>query len=102
MTKQAGSTDEEDGEIFFKLRLYIAGASSLSLRAVQNINDFLEQELKGKYNLEVIDIRQQPLLAIKENITALPVLVKYEPSPRKLLIGDMGDDTRVRKGLGLL
>jgi circadian clock protein KaiB len=99
-------TDNHDGRdkndlFFFQLRLYIAGASSISLRAVRNLNEFLEGELKGNYDLEVIDIRQQPALAITENITALPVLVKYEPLPKKLLIGDMSDPVRIKRGLGL-
>lgn len=91
-----------DEVLFFQLRLYIAGASSISLRAVRNLNEFLEGELKNRYDLEVIDIRQQPALAITENITALPVLIKYEPSPKKLLIGDMSDRARIKRGLGLV
>lgn len=101
MTVELKNGSDEDEKLFFHLRLYVAGASSISQRAIHNLNGYLGTELSGKYSLEIIDIRQQPVLAITENITALPVLIKYKPLPKKLLIGDMSDVERIRRGLGL-
>src|SRR6185312_5122207 len=92
----------DDTLLFFRLRLYIAGASSISSRAIYNLKHFLEEKLNENYDLEVVDIRQQPALAAAENITASPVLIKYEPIPKKLLIGDMSNEEQLKRGLGLI
>lgn len=86
----------------FELRLFVAGSSPASLRAISNLRQILERELPGRYELSIIDIHQQPALAQEDNITAVPVMVKKKPFPRRLLVGDMSDTRRVLRGLGLL
>jgi circadian clock protein KaiB len=85
----------------YVLKLYITGASPNSTRAVNNIKIFCEKYLRNRYDLEVIDIYQQPLMAQNEQVIALPLLIKSFPLPKKRLIGNMSDTVRVLKGLGL-
>lgn len=90
---------ENDPE--YRLRLFVAGTSSLSMRAIENLQTILSQHLEGKYQLEVIDVHQQPLIALNEDITAVPMLVKKSPGPVRKLIGDMSDKAKVLRGLGI-
>jgi len=86
----------------YVLKLYITGASPNSTKAVNNIKNICETFLKDRYELEVIDIYQQPLLATSEQIVALPLLIKSLPLPAKRLIGNMSNKEKVLKGLDLL
>jgi len=83
------------------LRLFVTGILPNSARAVVNIKAICEQYLKGRYELEIIDIYQQPALALTEDIIAIPVLIKKFPLPEESLIGDMSDIENVLKGLNL-
>ncbi|MGS0754836.1 circadian clock KaiB family protein [Roseateles sp. GG27B] len=83
------------------LRLYIAGSSSKSMLAIENIKNICECYLHGKYELQVIDLFQQPHLARGEQIIAAPTLVKKLPLPLRRMIGDMSDAERVLMGLDL-
>ena len=83
------------------LKLYITGASPNSAKAISNIKVICEKYLKNGYKLEIIDIYQQPAIARKEEIVALPLLVKSYPLPVKRLIGNMSDTEKVLKGLEL-
>jgi circadian clock protein KaiB len=85
----------------YVLRLYIAGTSSKSMRAVANIKEICEGSLKNRYDLEVIDIYQQPVLMKGEQIIAAPTLVKKLPLPLRKFIGDMSDTERILVGLDL-
>jgi len=85
----------------YVLKLYITGASPNSTKAVNNIKNICETFLKDRYELEVIDIYQQPLLAKSEQIVALPLLIKSLPLPAKRLIGNMSNKEKVLKGLDL-
>jgi circadian clock protein KaiB len=85
----------------YELRLFVAGSSPASLRAINNIREILEEHLHGRYELDIIDIHQQPELAQQENITAVPVLLKRSPAPKRLLVGDMSNTQKVLRGLGL-
>lgn len=89
-------------EPVYKLRLFVTGTSPASVRAINNLHVILEQHLKGRYELEIIDVYQQPLLAKSEDITAIPVLIKKDPKPVRRLVGDMSDESKVLRGLGLL
>lgn len=91
---------ERDREKFI-LRLFVTGATPNSTRAVSNTKRICETLLKNNYELEIIDIYQQPLLAEKEQIIAAPLLIKKFPLPEKRLIGDMSDTAKVLKGLGI-
>jgi circadian clock protein KaiB len=85
----------------YVLRLYIAGTTSKSVRAVANIKEICENSLKNRYDLEVIDIYQQPVLVKGEQIIAAPTLVKQLPLPLRKFIGDMSDTERILVGLDL-
>jgi circadian clock protein KaiB len=85
----------------YVLRLYIAGTTSKSIRAVANIKEICESSLKNRYDLEVIDIYQQPVLIKGEQIIAAPTLVKKLPLPLRKFIGDMSDTERILVGLDL-
>ena len=71
------------------LRLYVTGGSTHSRRAIENIKRLCEEHLKGGYDLEVIDLYQQPELARDEQLVAIPTLIKYHPLPAKRFVGDM-------------
>jgi circadian clock protein KaiB len=105
MKKQKSGDAEQNRDTFlpekFVLRLFVTGASPNSVRAIQNIKKLCETHLMQGYELEIIDIYQQPLVAQREQIVALPMLVKSAPLPFKRLIGDMSDTTKVLNGLGL-
>jgi len=79
----------------YVLRLYVAGATPASRRAIENVTRLCEQHLSGRYELQVIDIYQQPELASIVEIVAVPTLVKVLPSPLRKLIGDMSRVERV-------
>ena len=85
----------------YVLRLYVAGSTSKSIRAVTNIKEICENSLKNRYDLEVIDIYQQPVLMKGEQIIAAPTLVKKLPLPLRKFIGDMSDTERILVGLDL-
>ena len=81
------------------LHLYVAGMNSKSLQAVENIKRVCEEYLSGRYQLDVIDIYQQPILAKNGQIVAAPTLIKELPLPLRKLIGSMSDTKRVLVGM---
>ncbi len=85
----------------YVLRLYVAGTTPRSLLAIRNIKRICEQFLRGRYDLEVIDVYQQPTLAKGEQIIAAPTLIKKLPLPLRKFIGDMADQERILVGLDL-
>ncbi len=85
----------------YLLRLYVTGLTPKSIRAIQNLKKICEENLKGRYELEVIDIYQHPTLAKDEQIVAVPMLIKKLPPPLHRLIGDMSDKERILLGLDL-
>ncbi len=85
----------------YLLKLYITGASPNSVKAVNNLKIICEQYLKGRYELEIVDIYQDPLTAKNEQIVALPLLIKSRPLPVRRLIGNMSDTKKVLEGLEL-
>jgi circadian clock protein KaiB len=85
----------------YVLRLFISGMLPNSVRAVINVKTICEKYLKGRYELEVIDIYQQPELALSEDLIAIPVLIKKFPLPEEKMIGDLSDTQKVLSGLGI-
>jgi len=83
------------------LRLYITGATPRSTQAVLNIRKICEEYLRGRYDLEVIDMYQQPILAEGEQIIAAPTLIKKLPLPLRRFIGDLSNIDRILVGLDL-
>ncbi len=93
---------EEVSEERYMLRLIITGISPNSVRAVVNAKAICEKYLLGRYELEIIDIYQQPSLALAEQIIAIPVLIKKLPLPEERVIGDLSDTVMVLDGLNLV
>ena len=89
------------GKERYVLRLFVAGISTNSTRAIINIKAICEKYLKDRYELEIIDIYQLPELAISEEIIVIPILIKQFPLPEERFIGDMSDTKKVLKGLNL-
>ena len=85
----------------YVLRLYVTGMTTRSERAVRNLQGICDEYLKERYDLEVIDIYQQPVLAKGEQIIAAPTLIKKLPLPMRRIIGDMSNRDRVLVGLDL-
>jgi len=85
----------------YVLRLYVTGMTPKSTRAIANIGELCKEHLAGRYELEVIDIYQQPKLTKEEQIIASPTLIKKLPLPLRRLIGDMSDTERVLVGIDL-
>ena len=83
------------------LRLYITGMTPRSAQAIENVRAICEEHLHGAYELEVIDLYQQPVLAKGEQIIAAPTLIKRLPLPLRRIIGDMSNTDRVLIGLDL-
>jgi circadian clock protein KaiB len=84
------------------LRLYVTGMTSRSARAFNNLRAICDEYLHGRYDLEVIDIYQQPALTKGEQIIAAPTLIKKLPLPIRRIIGDMSNRERVLLGLDLV
>jgi circadian clock protein KaiB len=84
------------------LKLYVTGITTRSARAIENLQNFCEKHLAGRYELQVIDVYQQPELTRSEQIVAIPTLIKKLPLPLRRLIGDMSDEERVLVGLDIL
>jgi circadian clock protein KaiB len=85
----------------YVLKLYVTGATGRSLRAIANIKAICEQYLKGRYELEVVDVYERPEVLREDQIVAVPTLVKKLPLPLRLLVGDLSATTQVLHGLGL-
>jgi circadian clock protein KaiB len=92
---------QESGNEKYVLRLYVTGLTPRSTKAIQNIRKTCEENLKGRYELEVVDIYQQPEFAKKEQIVAAPTLIKKLPLPLRKIIGDMSDKERILAGLDI-
>ena len=84
------------------LRLFITGILPNSIRAVVNCKALCEKYLENRYDLEIIDIYQQPDLAVNEDIIAVPVLIKKFPLPEERVIGDLSDIEKVLQSLDLI
>ena len=83
------------------LKLYIAGMTPLSLRSIANAKRICEEHLSDRYQLEVIDISQEPQLAKESQISAVPTLIRVFPLPLRRVVGDLSDTQHVLLGLDL-
>lgn len=83
----------------YVLRLYVSGLTPNSQRAIENVRKICREHLEGRYQLEVIDIYQQPIFAKEGQIIAAPTLVKELPPPLRKFIGDMSQTERILLGL---
>ena len=109
MERKRGKTSTEEFEkaaaernrAKYVLRLYVAGMTPKSTQAIANVKRICNEHLSGRYELEVIDIYQQPKLAKGEQIIAAPTLIKKLPLPLRRLIGDMSNTERFLVGIDL-
>ena len=107
MAKKAAATKLEDArnrtpkKPLYELRLYIAGLTPQSQRAIKTVQAVCQEHLAGRYDLKIIDIYQQPVLAKDEQIVAVPTLIKHLPQPLRKLIGSMADAKTLLVGLDL-
>lgn len=99
--RKTKSTPVDAGRSAYLLRLYVNDSTASSERAVVNLKRVCEEHLKGRYDLEIIDIHKQAKLARDEQIVAVPTLIKRLPAPLQRLVGDMSDLNKVLVGLDL-
>ena len=85
----------------YQLRLYVAGQTPKSILAFTNLRRICEEHLLGRYEIEIVDLRQDPQLAHGDQILAVPTLVRRLPEPIKKIIGDLSNTERVLVGLDL-
>ena len=100
MTDQASPAEDSDlGP--YHLRLYVAGHTTKSMAAMANLRRVCEEHLPGRYDIEVIDLLQNPQLAAGDQILAIPTLVRKLPAPLKRIIGDLSNTEKVLVGLDI-
>jgi circadian clock protein KaiB len=97
---QAGKPDHRKPAVW-NLRLYVAGQTPRSVRAFDNLKAMCEEHLKGRYQIEVIDLRKNPQLARGDQIVAIPTLVRRLPLPLRSIIGDLSNSMLLLVGLDL-
>jgi len=83
------------------LRLYVAGQTDKSIRAINNLSRICKEHLEGRYSIEVVDLVKKPQLAEGDQILAIPTLVRRLPEPIKKIIGDLSNEERVLIGLDI-
>jgi circadian clock protein KaiB len=83
------------------LRLFVAGSGERSIRAVQTVKRICESDLAGRYRLEIIDIYKEPARAGRDQIIAIPTLIKEAPGIRRRIVGDMSETALLRRRLDL-
>jgi circadian clock protein KaiB len=102
MPNDVSDNSVDAGDVKYVLRLYITGSTPKAQDALRNIKKICEEELKGRYELEVIDVYQQPELAKQEQILAAPTLIRKLPLPLRKLVGDMSNKEKVVIGLEIM
>jgi circadian clock protein KaiB len=97
----AVQNDGSDSPPMYDLRLYLAGHSPRSVRAVENLRRACEEYLPGRYRIELVDLLENPQLARGDEIIAVPTLVRKMPRPVRTIIGDLSDTQKLLVGLQL-
>jgi circadian clock protein KaiB len=100
-TRAFEKATKDQSNLFYVLRLFVVGMSPRSQDAIANVRDLCEKHLKGRYELEVVDIHQHPLSASENQILAAPTLIKKLPLPLRKFVGDMTKTERILAGLDL-
>jgi circadian clock protein KaiB len=85
----------------YNLRLYVAGETAKSAAALKNLKKLCERHLPGRYTIEVIDLMKDPALAQRDQIIAIPTLIRELPEPLKRIIGDLSNAEKVLVGLDI-
>ena len=86
---------------YYVLRLYVAGMTPNSRRAIENVKKICAEHMQGRFDLEIIDIYKQPIFVKEAQIVAAPTLVREFPPPLRKFIGDMSQTERILAGLDL-
>ncbi len=94
------SEEKENGSVFH-LRLFVTGNTSRSNRAIENIRQICEENLAGKYELEVINVSENPEQAREHQILAVPTLLRELPEPLRKVVGDLSEKEKVLEGLDI-
>jgi len=89
---------EQDG---YNLRLYVAGQTPKSIAAIANLTKLCKKHLAGRYTIEVIDLMKEPALAQRDQIIAIPTLIRHLPEPLRRIIGDLSNAEKVLVGLDI-
>jgi circadian clock protein KaiB len=97
--EQQSAAAEAGQQATYRLRLYVAGSTPQSQRAIANIKQICQSHLAGRFDLEVIDIYQQPQLTAEAQIVAVPTLIRQLPLPLRRFVGDLTNMERVLVGL---
>ncbi|MET0763324.1 MAG: circadian clock KaiB family protein [Blastococcus sp.] len=87
--------------LHWSLTLYVSGASPRSAQALETVRRLCDEQFPGQVELEVVDVADEPALAVRDRIVAIPTLVKRRPAPPRQLVGDLADVNRVRAGLDM-
>jgi circadian clock protein KaiB len=90
------------GDATWELKLYIAGNTTKSVAALNNLKKYCEEYLEGQYRIEVIDLLKKPQLAEGDQIFAVPTLVRKVPVPMRKIIGDLSNEEKVLVGLNIV
>ena len=98
---EGGIAIPSSAEQAYRLRLYVAGQTPKSIMAFRNLKQICEEHLQGRYEIEIIDLLENPQLARGDQILAVPTLVRRLPEPIKKIIGDLSNTERVLVGLDL-
>jgi circadian clock protein KaiB len=94
-------TAPDDDRPSWSLTLYVSGASPHSAQALETVRRLCDEELPGQVELKVVDVADEPALAARDRIVAVPTLVRRLPAPPRQLVGELGDVDRVRAGLDM-
>ena len=89
------------GPVRWSLTLYVSGASPRSTAALETVRRICDDELRGRVDLRVVDVTEEPARLLGDQVMAIPTLVKHEPAPLRRLVGDLADAQRVRAALDL-
>jgi circadian clock protein KaiB len=91
----------DEGRTKHRLRLFIAGQTLRSERAVANLRRICDQVLPNDYELQIVDVFEQPHLAEQDHVLVTPTVIKQVPPPARRVLGDLDDEERVLRGLSL-
>lgn len=100
--ESAQAAEAGNGEEIWELRLYVAGQTEKSLKAIENLKRICEEHLPGKHTIEVVDLLKTPQLARGDQIVAIPTLVRKLPNPIRRIIGDLSNTEKTLVGLQIL
>ncbi len=96
-TEQALLTEKK-----YKFILFVSGMAPKSITAIENLNKICYEHLSGNYELEIIDVNTDKQQAVSHQIVALPTLIKIEPAPKRIILGDLSDKDRVLRILNII